>query len=450
MIRTRHRLRARPSTGESGGGGAIPTRFVSHANLIGDGNDTASGTLLGRAMKVVHYIGSGDVTELRMMLEGWSLGPTSAEGAILPGNSYTIPEMWVTKDGDATGVRVTWSGVNTVTVTNGQTEVLSDAILPAAFGFGASIPRGTKFYVGYGATVASAGMSWPSGDGGHGGTEGGFQGLAYNPANTGLTNLQGSGQMWVNGAEEIGSTNNTLSPPVKMVGKFTSATVGVFCAIGDSITYALNDSGDAYAAGRGWFTRSLFDNATTLTNARAGLKLAKSGGVASVWAVGSANAAQTKLVGLTKYANRFIERYGINSINTAGNQGNADGLRAEKKVIWDAIRAGATTSILVAGVPLTPKTSSTDGWTTVGNQTPVSGVGEQIGLLDADLSSMAGTAGQLDAYIENTSGVRGNVSKANADYWRWAANASDDGVHPVAASHELMAVAVRTWMQANT
>jgi hypothetical protein len=62
--------------------------------------------------------------------------------------------------------------------------------------------------------------------------------------------------------------------------------------------------------------------------------------------------------------------------------------------------------------------------------------------------SLAGTAGQHDVYIENTTNVRGSTNKANADYWRWAANGSDDGVHPIDVSHESMAGPVRTWMQA--
>lgn len=434
-----------------GGEAVSPLRFISHANIIGEGNDTAAGTLLGRAMKVCHFIGSSDVTEMRLMLCSWSLGATNLEGAILPGNDITIPEMWVTLDGQATGTQVKWAGANSVVLTSGQTEVISDPIFPAAFGFVDSIPRGSKFYVGYGATVTAAGMSWPAGDGGHSGTEGGFQGFAYNPANTGLTNLQGSGQIWVNGAEEIGSTNNNLSPPVMMIGRFTNPDAGVFAGIGDSITFGLTDTGGGYALGRGWFTRSLFDDATTLTNARAGVKLAKNGGVASAWNGASINAAQAKLVGLSKYANRFIERYGINSINTAGDQGNANGLRAEKQIIWDAIRAGASGPVVVACAPLTPKTASTDGWVTLVNQTPVSGVGEQIGLLDLDLATLAGSPGQIDFYIENTTtAVRGSSDKENALYWYWAASATEDGVHPIDAVHEVLAIGTRPWMQAHT
>lgn len=429
-----------------------PLRMVTHANLIGEGNDVSSGTLLGRGMKVAHYVGSGDVTELRMMLCSWSLGASNLEGAILPGNDFTITQMWVTVDGAGSGVQVTWGGATSKVISSGQTEITSDPITPAALGFGGgSIPHGTLLYVGYGATVAAAGMSFPAGDGGHGGTLGGFQGFAYNPLNTGLTNLQGSGQMFADGAQEIGSTNNNLSPPVMVIGKFTSPMVGVFCGIGDSITYGLNDGGNGYAEGRGWFTRSLFDSATTFTNPRAGLKLAKNGGVASVWNGASINGAQAKLAGLAKYANRFIERYGINSINAQGDQGAADGLHAEKKIIWDACRAASPLSELVACAPLTPKTSSSDGWATVGNQTPISGQGGQIDLLDTDLAAAVGVSGQIDAYIQNTNavGVRGNVSKASADYWRWAVGATVDGVHPEAATHELMAGAVRTWMQAN-
>jgi len=427
-----------------------PLRMITHANLIGEGNDTSSGTLLGRGMKVAHYVGSGDAEEVRLMLCGWSLGASNLEGAILPGNDFTITQMWVTVDGAGTGVQVTWGGATSKVISSGQTEIISDPILPSALGFVDSIPRGTLLYIGYGATVAAAGMSFPSGDAGHGGTLGGFQAFAYNPLNTGLTNLQGSGQMWVNGAEEIGSTNNSLSPPVMVIGKFTEPDVGVFCGTGDSITYALNDAGNGYAIGRGWFTRSLFDNAAAFTNARAGLKLAKSGGQASVWSAGSVNGARAKLTGLSKYANRFIERYGINSINVDGNQGNADGLHAEKKIIWDAIRGAAAGPVLVACAPLTPKTASTDGWVTVINQTPVSGIGGQIDLLDTDLAAAVGVAGQIDAYIQNTLGLRGSVSKASADYWRWAAAVTVDGVHPDPTPHELMAVAVRTWMQAHT
>lgn len=419
-----------------------PVRIVSAESRVPQMLQTMTTTNIGSASKTAHRIGSGDVLSIQIGVNGWAI-PTGATAPLQAAASYTFMEMWVTKDGSSTGVQVTWGGATTKTINPGDTNILCDAIPASAFGLG-SLTRGTKLWVGYRAEVVSTGDQIPMVTADYNPVTN--SSIAYTPGSSTITNLQGS--------SELGFSGTTLGIgeahiPLFMVGRFIGGDKPVFCAIGDSITYGTGDQ-SLLAAYGSWFRRSLYDDETTLTNPRAGLNMGCPSGIADTWAQASG---QAKYLPMLRYCNTFVERYGINSIGFSGGQALANTIRAGRKVIWDFCRTASVTGgnpIYVCAIPLTPKVSGT--FTTVVGQTPQAGCaqGQTIDLLDNDLISVAGTASGPDLYLDNTSAVRGDPSKANADYWRWGVTPSQltaDGLHPNSTAYTLMATAVRSWMQ---
>lgn len=424
-----------------------PYRAVTMQSAVPYGFSAATGTQLGRTGKDHHMIGSGDVTELKIVLNHWSIGGSSAVGAALPTGSLTIQEMWVTKVGDATGKRVTWSGADTKILASGDYDVQSDALLPSDFGFaGGVIPRGTQFYIGYRAEVAAVGHHFCTRGPDYNKTNNST--ISYEPGAATISNLQGSAALSWSGS--IGAPNQT-GVPLVLIGKFQGGDKPVFAGVGDSITADVGEVNPTTGPIllKGWFGRALVDDQTTFANPKAGIQMGCPSGNASVYSIGSANNARERLASMLKYANHFIERYGINAISFGGGQSEANSRRAERKVVWDFCRTmgqpGGLAPYVIA-LPLTPKVTGT--YTTLAGQTPTSGLGQQIALLDADMVTVAGTADGPDMYLENTTEVRGSTSKASADYWKWniSPKCTDDGLHPNAAGYDLMAVAVRSWM----
>ena len=429
------------------GGVANPWRSVAMQSSVPNSLQSQGGTQTGRAGKDRLMIASGDVTEFAVVMNHWAIGGDSATGAMLPIGSMTVPEIWVTKVGDATGKRVTWGGSNSKSFASGDYDVKSDSLLPSDFGFVDKIPRGTEFFVGYKAELDAPDNQFCVAAQDHNKTPN--SSVVYVPGTTTIKNLQGSAALDWDG-DGIGASNDTGLPFV-LVGKFDGGDKPVFGGIGDSITADVGDTNPTTGPIllKGWFERALVDDQTTFANPRAGINLGRPSGNADVYNVGSPNGARVRLESMLKYANHYIERYGINAIPSEGGQPAADSLRAGKKVIWDLVRTlgqpGGLTPY-VAALPLTPKT--TGSFTSLVGQTPTSGLGGTIALLDADMVTVAGTVDGPDVYIENTTNVRGSASKASADYWRWnvSPQSTDDGVHPNAAGYDLMAVAVRSWM----
>jgi hypothetical protein len=106
---------------------------------------------------------------------------------------------------------------------------------------------------------------------------------------------------------------------------------------------------------------------------------------------------------------------------------------------------------------ITPRTTSTDGWATVANQTVVAGCGQPRTDLNAWLRAGApvngsgtpvaiGTAGAVPCpYLTGIYDAAATVEDAtDPTKWKAATVLTGDGVHPNATGHALMAAAINT------
>lgn len=339
-VRFRSRLRA----GAGSGSVVAPLRYVTSGNQFLQIQKTFSGVLLGNAYKDIHYVGSSDVNSLYVEHNNVALGQTAF-------SPFTVPELWITVDGNATGVAVTWSGSTSTTVAAGAARYRSDPISIVALGFPNGIlPRGTKLWVG-GRTEAAVSANIP-----------GVihrnplvnSALQYTPGSTTITNLQGSTAMnAAPGAGTQSTSNNAYGLPT-LVGTFVSVDPPVFGFVGDSITMGFFSGAQTYSPGASY--RALFDNFATFSNPRAGIVIARVGSSATDW--GSNGTVTAALAAICPAANIYIERFGINSITSdLGSAGAAILLTARKTNVWATIRANPNVlgrAPKIYALPLTP------------------------------------------------------------------------------------------------
>lgn len=230
--------------------------------------------------------------------------------------------------------------------------------------------------------------------------------------------------------------------PAGVFAEFTDATC-VIAALGDSITAGQNDA-TANADKQGWLMRALnnqypYINLAAPADTAAGFKPPSTGA--------TSRKPRVLLMGGCNYA---VVLYGTNDLGTGQNVAQ---LQGGLVAVW---RASALRGQKVIGCTIPPSTTSSDGFTTLGNQTvaasnsvrtgfndwlrasapvdPTTGVAVAIGTSGA--LTVGQTGHPLWAYWELADTVE---SARNSGKWRVDQGAITDGTHPNAAGAALMA-----------
>ena len=400
----------------------LPLRFASAYNrraLAAVTCTTTQNTLWCRWKCV---IGSNNFSSLKINFTGVIHG---SSGETNLGNNFTIQQCALEQDAGPAYTTVTFSGQNSVTVTNGTWELLSDAISPSAFSL-SNFARGTVFWVRCLLTCPTLGnfpVSTVVSDGNS-------VTLVYDPVTTGVSSVYGTGApSYSAGSGGTGPSNyqfpNLFTPilvgvPVDTTGKYVSG-------VGDSIVYGTGDSqtpGDSGAI-TGFFGRSLWSAGLT-TNPIAGCNFGDYGQSASMWNNLGVNVAPVSTA-LLNYSNVVVEEFGTNNVQLANSQ-----------AIWALAKAAGNK---VIRTKLLTETTSTDSWATTINQSKEANFTTPTGdrpIFNAALPAYVGT--QIDAFVSfDTSGVLYLVDR---DLWA-APGFTADGIHPTSVGHEAMAVVLR-------
>lgn len=432
----------------AGSGGVVPPsqplRFASATNFLQQGFASSEAAKRHVISRQPHFIGTADMSELRIILLNWANGSTIIS---TPGASVTYPNIYICKLLAGSGVNVKFSGSNSVTLADGQQAAISDAILPSQFGL-------TKFTVGerYDVTIdlpfSGSGFPFPVIDpvgGGAAGYDSGFFGLICDPTTTTYDNINSYGSInWTGPDVGVGNTIPSI-----LVGRFVTGDHGVFMGIGDSIVAGVGAASRPGAGGGSFFTRSLF--ATDLNTAVpvAGLNAGYSGGVSDVW--NNVGASKNNLAYLTQYANRFVEEYGINSIGGAGGAGAATAIRTASQGIYTTVRANAPVAnglaIKIMRTTLLAKTDATGLVPSAG-----CGLGDTLDFFNQQVIAAAVGAPGADVLVNMRNAVVANTNPTLAASYQWAATMTADGTHPTEVGHIALAGAtggVRAWIQAN-
>lgn len=425
-----------------------PLRFASPTNFMPQGfnvSDTVKRHVISRQ---IHYIGSGDMSELRLMLVGWVNGQNSIT---TQGNAVTYTQIFICKEGASAGFNVKFGGQTSVTVYDGQQAVISDPILPSLFGL-TKFTRGERYDITIDLPFATGGINFPqydnmNGAGSGNGYDSGFFGLTCDPGTTTFDNINSYGSInWT--GPDVGVLGGQVAGI--LLGKFITGDPGVYLGIGDSIVAGVG-AGSAAGEGKGsFFTRSLFPtDGVPSVNPVAGCNAGYSGGLSQVW-LNTSNASQMNLVSLSKYANRFIEEYGINSIGGAGGSGPAATIVADCQSIYKLVRTAAP---VTNGAALKIMRTSLLCKTDASGANPFSGcgVGDTLDFFNQQIVTAAGSAPGSDAVVNMRTAIVASQTVGTTANFEWAATMTDDGVHPSEIGHAALAAAggVRAWVMAN-
>lgn len=409
-------------------------RFATPQNQMPTGDGVAASTTFTsvRTRMGPFYIGSGDMSELRLSFNGWYLAATDATNY---GNAYSIVKCALEKDA-GTFATVLFSGGRTKTINAGDVDIQSDAILPSSFSL-SKFTRGEKYWIRLEYSVASTGLILPRGD------------IAYStygfPASVGLA-LDSGGSVVdpVDGTGTMTFTSgwaNFANPMIPLVlGRQVSGDVKTFIGLGDSIMNGSNDTLSGHGL-IGMFSQALTDSDLT-SNPIGGCDFGSSGSKSSLWS--ATNAAKPKA--FLKYAKYAVEEFGTNEFNV-GN-GALASAETNTAALWTACYANGIAKVI--RTKLTPRTTSTDSWATTGNQTFTNAAWQAGGdgrLFNDWLDTQIG-AGKITDMVNLTSQRVGSNQTLDT-FYQWNVNGSanfgtSDGTHPSPANHILAAAELRT------
>ncbi len=433
--------------GQGGGGGPTPLgllRAASPTNWMA-GAVLALGS--GRRKTVGNWpvwIGSGNMSEVRVLIENFAV---AGANIALPGNSITWEEVYLVSDLTGQAVPVLFGGQASRTLTNGEIDVVSDAVLPSAFGL-TKFSRDEKYYIRYLASVASSGQNACLHNFSPAYGQFGMYSHTFDPAVTTITNVNGSGPFTSTGTAP---TNNRFLS-AKLVGKFVAGDPRTYAGIGNSIMEGVGDRSGALgnsglvAVYAGYFMRAMWEN-LGVSGARGCINFGLSGGNVPLWTAGAAS-----LNPYLKYVNTAIEEYGTNFFTTGANAGTVSFQVNAIKSAWASILAAdkPTTGrpFILARTTLGPRTTGAWAQADGSDQTaygPMWEVGGDVDLYMDGLRAAIGTANSASVLIDFDSVWRLSTNKADVLYHRWKQNLPIDGAHPAPAGAEAAAVVVRNW-----
>jgi len=409
-----------------------PYRYaLAGANIIPSSEASLGGSRYVRASRVIGTVGSGDLSTIRLVDQGWYI---STDRTVNASNPVTR-RVWIKCVGKPS-VLATWGGSASLTVNPGDIELLSDVITPSQLGLtDGVIPRGTRIVVTVettasvgGKTITCPGMVSGSGT---------LYCLEYDPAAGFVTNLStgDAGFTW------SGSVSNSpvLWNCVRVVGTFAGGDKRSVLGIGDSIVEGVGSTSRPNIGGGSYFDRALFQTDLNTNVAIAGCNTGCSGGVSTAWNIDGT--ALARLSTIAKYANTYVEEYGINNIGFSGGQTLADLVYSSSKTLWDTVRVAGQAP---GGLPIVIHRPSVLNRTSTDGLTPQSGcgLGGTLDLLNQMFDTRAGTDVTTYINMRNIGLFLGNDVTQNSNY-QWNTAYSTDGLHPNESGHILLASILR-------
>ena len=433
-----------PSTGSTG-----VLRFASPRNRFPNtiGRPlTAQTSTWASLIFVDHMVGSGALSEIRARIDCAYI----EQGTGKPiGNGFTLYQMYAEDVVNQIVVPITFPGrPYPITVADGEVDLVSDALLAAAFNR-TQLDVGTVIRFKGTAEFAAGSTGLP----GHlVDNDMPTAGFCYNPALRQPTNLASPGAVvWGGSSPTAGFTMSGASQLLPMMlGKFVSGDPLVYLGTGDSIFMGSNDGAGGSGVGIGLFSRFLCTPTPAVTG-KAGCNAAVAGGAAGTWtSQGGGTGLNPFLATLVKYANRVVDNYGTNNFPTAANySGSALGaVQGQVYSPWPYYRSLAVTGAGVtpmkiwrtklfprtAGGMTTPFPEDQTVWfggATVSEQWEAGGSVDQF----HDWLSGQVASGGVDGIIDFDPIARADPFGNRATsvlYHRWAAGTfmTTDGTHP--------------------
>lgn len=390
-----------------------PLRFASATGFAPVGTNTVA---LPNTAATVRWLtrgfftfGSGDLSQLVLSYFAFCIA-----NSVFATSGYTIEAIALEYNG--TSAPITFSGLRSKVINSGDTDILSDPLLPSAFGL-TKFARGSTAYI-RGLITFSNPATDTAPNSYFWSRDQSSSGVAYNPALVTVTNgVDSTGQVTVTGgaAGDQAFLGSYIMPAV--LGRYIAGDPGTWITIGDSKTFGIGDT--ATTIGVQGLSRAFFPDPTLPANGISNWNIGVSGGVAQAWQLGT----PSLLTAYLKYAKYAIENYGTNGTNFSWEQS-----------IYTQLLAGGVRQIIRTS--LTPKVAdpTADNYASETFQIPSSGWSNG-GSTDVFEQALKALVSSTFTYID-TAAVRGST------HWLWITNGTAfystvDGLHQSAAGYEL-------------
>lgn len=413
------------STPIQGGTAELPIQIVGsrgEMNFVRAGARTSSNNL--QVARTEHYIGNADVSELYVAFNDYYILQDNTGEA--NGDGYTAR---FNIEYNGLSVRGAFSGSRDGIIPAGSALVLSDPILPSSFGLEV-FPAGAQFWiraerqytVGAGSlfhrtTAYSVPIDTTS------------ERYMSAPAGT-ASLLDATGSLTATGGY---SAQTHVWLPLAVLGRPVTPMVGIG-VFGASIEDGSGDGSGVGASSGGYMRRALYNVDG------AGTKVARVNLAVPSESAGRFLLAGSKRREIYPYLTHAIFGYGGNDYSLGTTLSD---MQARHLDVWSGARAGGVPHI--SQVSMSPKTTSTDSWATVANQTPRTGWDVATGewyAYNESLASIVATNPNVDGYLDLWD------VEADATFNdRWKASSTADGTHPNATMSASMAAATRIYIQ---
>lgn len=369
-----------------------------------------------------HYLGSQATSELRLAFQDYYINATPA--GEIAGNGYTARFNIEYND---LSVQGTFGGERDGVIAAGDAIVISDPILPAAFGL-SEFPANAQIWIRAEREYAVGAVSqfhrttaFPTIT---------ITGERYMSAAAGTASkLDLTGALVADG----GWTAQThVWVPLAILGRPVAPMMAV-AGCGASIEMGVaDDDGDGSTTSGGYLRQACFDlDGAGLKIAR--MNLARSSETAAHFVDNNA-----KRLAILPYITHAFIGYGGGDY-TAGSTLAATLTR--QATSWAHLKGQGVP--FVAQVSMSPKTNSTDSWATVANQTPRTGwaIGAEWYEANATLEAAIDTDANLDGFLDLwPTQVDGTATD------KWKAASTSDGTHPNGTMSVSMATAAKTYL----
>ena len=414
----------------------LPLKFANLHNqcvLQHDGNWVENGNLIdSRFGRYPIILGSGDMSKLGIMLSmlyvqsneiGKSSQPITYQAVAIEMNGVTVP--------------VTFNGQRSVSIPAGTAEVVSDLLDPSAFGL-TVFNRGRTGFIRFLEKVNDTNGKFPISSLPSDKMPSGFQlGMFASAANN-----SGVSAVTVDGTGTANLQNNVWGSAFSygpiLIGRPKTTSFKSMLFLGDSHIVGGNDNAsvNGTAGIHGYARRALYNNGNSVM---AGCSIGVSGGRSNAFFNG--NGITDFMNTYFKYATDAFISYDTNDVANGGPTGNLDDMKSKNTKIAEWLKARGIKTIGRAF--LFPRTTSTDGFVTVQNQ---SYIGTNWNPANGDAKRMNDWfAAQVGTLYDYT--MPSPVVRASNDFYKWdAPNGvayTNDGTHLVGPSSALVATVLR-------
>lgn len=375
-----------------------------------------------------NIVGSGDATHIGYVWNAYAL--IASNNSFAPtGNDTTIIGAYAEYNGVT--VQLTFNGNPTRRVLSGESNVRCDMVPASAFGV-EKIPRGSIVAIKFIAQNDAVSQFLPA-SARH--IASGGQVRWYNPANTTPSDISAPG-VWTHTGTNPDARNNGWQPT--LVARYDS-DVEVWILLGDSITQGTGDtSGSGRKTGLGWPGMAFVDSDGS-SNPISYYNFAVHG---STTAIAVSN---DVLYDMYQYATHASVKYGTNNVGTSATPSTTvSAITSQLSTIYSNLKTKTGSRVTkIIGLTLLPRTTSTDTWLTLANQSYQSTAGWAPG----------GMSDQINQWIATQVGGSGLLNSSlnwvwprdSSDPFKWITNgttagyACTDGTHPSTTAYSNMA-----------